>query len=143
MNQDKRSLVPFILLLVLGGALLIGVIFYLSTRPNVMRLGVNAQIVEIRLDSKQIAVAYTDRFSDTQDRQVKFYIDCNEAINRHQIIYCNYETGDVREISFHDLWVGDDIILSIPEREFERLQDSETIQVQQIQLGTQRLNGAA
>ena len=58
------------------------------------------------------------------------------------MIFCNYETHELKDISFDDLQVGDEIILSIQSSEIENFQkDSDTakLKVEQLQLGTQRM----
>ena len=62
-------------------------------------------------------------------------IDCSEIF----LIYCNYETGDVRDISFADLQVGDEVLLSVRESVLDAFQAGDTLQIEQLQLGTQRL----
>ena len=59
------------------------------------------------------------------------------------MIYCNYDTQDVVDITLDDLQVGDEIILAVRSSEIENLQkeDDNTakIAVEQLQLGTQRI----
>ena len=59
------------------------------------------------------------------------------------MIYCNYDTHDVVDITLDDLQVGDEIILTIRNSEIENLQkedDNKTkIAVEQLPLGTQRI----
>ena len=59
------------------------------------------------------------------------------------MIYCNYDTQDVISIDFDDLKVGDEIILTIRSSEIENLQKKDDnkakIEVEQLQLGTQRM----
>lgn len=59
------------------------------------------------------------------------------------MIYCNYDTQDVVDITLDDLQVGDEIILAIRGSEIENLQKEDDnkakITVEQLQLGTQRI----
>ena len=59
------------------------------------------------------------------------------------MIYCNYDTQDVIDITLDDLQVGDEIILTIRSSEIENLQKEDDnkakITVEQLQLGTQRI----
>ena len=59
------------------------------------------------------------------------------------MIYCDYDTGQVVSISFEDLQVQDEIILSIRNSEIENSKDEDnkgrTIKVEQLQLSTQRM----
>lgn len=61
----------------------------------------------------------------------------------NQIIYTNYDTQDVVDITLDDLQVGDEIILAIRSSEIENLQKEDDnkakIAVEQLQLGTQRI----
>ena len=45
----------------------------------------------------------------------------------------------MRDISFADLQVGDDVLLSVRESVLEAFQAGDTLQIEQLQLGTQRL----
>ena len=59
------------------------------------------------------------------------------------MIYCNYNTQDVVDITFDDLQVWDEIILTIRSSEIKNLQmgdgNKSKIAVEQLQLGTQRI----
>ena len=59
------------------------------------------------------------------------------------MIYCDYDTGQVVSISFEDLQVQDEIILSIRNSEIENSKDEDdnarTLKVEQLQLSTQRM----
>ena len=59
------------------------------------------------------------------------------------MIYCDYDTGQVASISFEDLQVQDEIILSIRNSEIENSKDEDdkarTLKVEQLQLSMQRM----
>ena len=56
-------------------------------------------------------------------------------------MYCDYESGEVTDISVDDIAVGDEIIIGIRDSEIKKLQNGEnTVKAEQIQLLTQRLN---
>ena len=59
------------------------------------------------------------------------------------MIYCNYDTHDVVDITLDDLQVEDEIILTIRSSEIENHQKEDNnkakIEVEQLQLGTQRI----
>lgn len=59
------------------------------------------------------------------------------------MIYCDYDTGQVVSISFEDLQVQDEIILSIRNSEIENSKGEDdkgrTLKVEQLQLSTQRM----
>ena len=99
-------------------------------------LGVNAIITEIDKENKTITT------KDSGEEGVlgnNCLIDCSKI----PMIYCNYDKQNVVDISFDDLQVGDEIILTIRSLEIENLQkvdDNKTkIAVEQLQLGTQRI----
>jgi hypothetical protein len=125
---------PFILLLVVFG--IVALLIYYKQNDTVVRMGVNTEIVEINDRDKTMIVSYEDEHNDAN---LKFKVDCNMAINKHQILYCDYQTQMVRELSFDSLRVGDDLILSMDDTEFLQLQNDGVIQALQIQLATQRL----
>ena len=103
---------------------------------NVEHLGLNAEIIEIDSENQMLSVKDLDDAGVFGD---KCAIDCSEAIAQDKILYCNYETDEVKEISFSDLQLGDEIILNIDQTELEQIGKGEAIKANQIQLGTQRL----
>lgn len=104
-----------------------------SKRGEVLHLGVNAVITEV--DAENEAISLRDPENEGIFNE-KCIIDCTET----PIIYCNYSTGEVKMISFADLQIDDSVILSIYDSEMTKLRSGEeTIRVDQVQLGTQRL----
>ena len=95
-----------------------------------LTLGVNAIITEIDKENKIIT---------TKDSGEDCLIDCSKI----PMIYCNYDTQDVIDITLDDLQVGDEIILTIRSSEIENLQKEDDnkakIAVEQLQLGTQKI----
>ena len=103
---------------------------------DVLHLGLNATIIEIDTENHILYV------SDSGNEQVfsgRRAIDCTELIEDEEIIYVDYETHELSVIQFSDLLVGDAVIINAYEK---YLGDplSETLKVEQIQLGTQRLS---
>ena len=103
---------------------------------DVLHLGLNATIIEIDTENHILYV------SDSGNEQVfggRCAIDCTELIEDEEIIYVDYETHELSVIQFTDLLVGDAIIINAYEK---YLNDplAETLKVEQIQLGTQRLS---
>ena len=100
------------------------------TTNKSLTLGVNAIITEIDKENKIIT---------TKDSGEDCLIDCSKI----PMIYCNYDTQDVVDITLDDLQVGDEIILTIRSSEIENLQKDDDnkgkIAVEQLQLGTQRI----
>lgn len=101
-----------------------------------LTLGVNAIITEIDKENKIIT---------TKDSEEKGVLgnDCLIDCSKIPMIYCNYDTQDVIDITLDDLQVGDEIILTIRSSEIENLQKEDDnkakIAVEQLQLGTQRI----
>ncbi len=100
-------------------------------------MGVNATITELDKVNK-ILTAKDSGEKDILGNACR--IDCSEI----PMVYCDYDTQDVASITFDDLQVGDEIILAIRSAEIEKRQtedgDTATIEVEQLQLGTQRLH---
>ena len=101
-----------------------------------LTLGVNAIITEIDKENKIITI------KDSGEEGVlgnDCLIDCSQI----PMIYCNYNTQDVVDITFDDLQVWDEIILTIRSSEIKNLQMGDgnkvKIAVEQLQLGTQRI----
>lgn len=105
-------------------------------KKDPLHLGVNAVITDIDAENKVITVSGCDREDFLGDA---CRIDCSEV----PLIYCNYDTQEVKTISFDDLQVEDEILLSIRHSEIEAFQNADngenTIRVEQLQLGTQRI----
>lgn len=70
----------------------------------------------------------------------KAVIDCAFA----SLLYCDYDTGDLMELSLRDFNIQDEVIIQIYLSELEKLQEdngaSSPLKVKQVQLGTQRLD---
>lgn len=127
--------------LILAAVLTVAVIvlFYLpSTQKNTpehLYAGIDAEILAIDSDTKIIEVAYTNA---TEHTPAKTTLDCERAIARYQILYCDYQTGDVQDLTFDSLRVGDKVILTLEHDEFRQMRDIGRASVYQIQLAAQR-----
>lgn len=106
-----------------------------SSKQELLHLGINAVITEIDTSSQAITVRDADE-SGPLGEQCR--IDCSDV----SLIYCNYETCGVKTISFEDLQVEDAVILSIRDSDLKAFQeeDANELNIEQLQLGTQRLN---
>ncbi len=105
-------------------------------KEDILHLGLNAEIVEID-SSKQIVYV-----SDTEEDAIfggRCAIDCKKLMDSQNIIYVDYDTGEVTLIGLSDLAVGDKVIVNAYESQLNGVFDG-TLEVEQIQLGTQRLN---
>ena len=77
-----------------------------------LTLGVNAIITEIDKENKIITT------KDSGEEGV-LGEDCLIDCSKIPMIYCNYDTQDVVDITLDDLQVGDEIILTIRSSEIE------------------------
>lgn len=101
-----------------------------------LTLGVNAIITEIDKANQTITV------KDSGEEGV-LGEDCLVDCSQIPMIYCNYDTQDVVDITLDDLQVGDEVILTIRSSEIENYQTEDNnkakIEVEQLQLSTQRI----
>ena len=77
-----------------------------------LALGINAIITEIDKENKII-------FTKDNGEEGILGDDCLIDCSQIPMIYCNYDTQDVVDITLDDLQVGDDIILTIRSSEIE------------------------
>ena len=104
-----------------------------TSKEDILHLGINAVITGIDTTDKTITVKDSDEHGILGS---KCLIDCSEI----PLIYCNYRTHQVKDISFDDLEVNDDIILSIRTSEIESYHEQGgVLKIEQLQLGTQRI----
>ena len=97
-----------------------------------VNLTANAVVTEIQDNTITV--------KDAEESDV-FGDECIVECNGIPIIYCDYESGEVTDISVEDIVVGDEIIIGIRDSEIKKLQNGEnTVKAAQIQLLTQRLN---
>ena len=101
-----------------------------------LTLGVNAIITEIDKANQTITV------KDSGEEGV-LGEDCLVDCSQIPMIYCNYDTQDVVDITLDDLQVEDEVILTIRSSEIENHQTEDNnkakIEVEQLQLSTQRI----
>lgn len=103
-------------------------------KQEVTRLGVNVKILEVDEQNKTLKVC------SSEDDKLILFVDCNSAAEKYQILYVDYETNEVQNISFASLQVGDAIALSMDEEVYQNLKKGATIQALSVQLRTQRLH---
>lgn len=121
----------WLLILLLSALLLTGC----TAEEDVLHLGLNAEIVEIDAENHILYV------SDMGNEGVfggRCAIDCTERMEDEEIIYVDYETHDLTVITFEQLTVGDHLVINAYESELNDASDN-ILQVEQIQLGTQRM----
>ena len=89
---------------------------------------------------EQHAVADIGRIGNDEIFGDRCGIDCNEAIEKYNLCYVNYDAeDDVRTIEFDDFKVGDDVIIGLYDSEKENA-FNKTAVAEQVQLATQRMN---
>jgi hypothetical protein len=80
-------------------------------------------------------IAANDRYADLNSSDMRFLSavgkgvlgdDCLIDCSQIPMIYCNYDTQDVVDITLDDLQVGDEIILAIRGSEIENLQKEDS-----------------
>ena len=129
--MKKLLSVLFVLLI------MVGITGCKNTEDDVLHLGLNAIIVEIDHQQQLIYVSDTEHEAVLGERTA---IDCSKAIERYSIFYVDYDsdtTDNLRFIEFEDLMVEDMIILGIYE---SKMNGTDAILVEDIQLSTQRLD---
>ena len=97
-------------------------------------LGVDAVITQVDLDQRTVTV------KDPGEEGV-FGEACLVRCEDAPVLYCAYDTQEIRELSLEDLMVGDESRLGIRATELEALRSGgeAVVTARQIQLGTQRI----
>ena len=100
--------------------------------------GLNAEIIEIDQNNNILYVRDINENAEVFGERCA--LDCNQAIASFKLLYADYGSfGDVRDIEFTDFQVGDSVIITLHDSEFENALDNTAV-AEQVQLGTQRLN---
>lgn len=99
---------------------------------DILHLGLNAEIISVDDQKQELEVTGLQEACIT-------VLHCADAVAQHAIYYVDYRTGASWEIPFDELCVGDQVILSIYEKERSKVATGK-VAVEQIQLGTQRLS---
>ena len=123
----KRKLLVFVIACLLFG------MFGCAAEQDVLHMGVNAVITGVDLEAQTVIVK-------DPGEEGFFGEGCTlvwEA-DAFELIYCDFESGDVREILLSDLEIGDEITVTASESELSGA-ESGTVKIQQIQLMTQRM----
>ena len=101
--------------------------------------GLNAEIIEIDQNNNILYVRDINENAEVFGERCA--LDCNQAIASFKLLYADYGSfGDVRDIEFTDFQVGDSVIITLHDSEFENALDNTAV-AEQVQLGTQRMNG--
>ena len=103
---------------------------------DILHLGINAEIVEIDTDNQ---IVYIVDFGEEKVFGARCSIDCKQLIIDQEILYVDYDTEEVSLIQFADLAIGDKVTINAYESQLASINDG-VIEVEQIQLATQKLN---
>lgn len=105
-----------------------------ASEEDSLCLGVDAVITQVDLDQRTVTV------KDPGEEGV-FGEACLVRCEDAPVLYCAYDTQEIRELSLEDLMVGDEILLGIRATELEALRSGgeAVVTARQIQLGTQRI----
>lgn len=105
-----------------------------------LHLGLNAEVIEIDAEKHILYV------KDMDGQELVFgdrcAIDCTEAIRKQKLIYVDYETEALKDISLEEFQAGDAVIIALYDSEKQKASNGAAI-AEQVQLGTQRMNGQA
>ena len=102
---------------------------------QVLHMGLDVEITDIDANGQLLYVTDLGEEVFGENRA----IDCGSLLREEQLIYVDYETHEIKQIEFSDLQIGDHVIISAYESQLPHTSDGVVV-VEQIQLGTQRLN---
>lgn len=107
------------------------------SQEDFLHVGLNAVITRIDTENQVLTV------KDPADEKIFLdgsFVRCEGC----PVIYCNYDTQELKDIAFEDLQTGDSVLLQIRDSELQALKNCtdgpRRVSATQIQLGTQRLN---
>lgn len=84
-------------------------------------MGSDAEILEIDLQNETLKI----RCPEESIRDTIVVVDCRSAAKGHQILYAEYETDRIEDISLADLQVGDTVTLAMQEDAYQRLKNKQ------------------
>lgn len=106
-----------------------------KTEDDKLWAGLNARIVEI--DTEQMILYVQDINENANVFGQRCALDCKQAAQEKRLIFVDYETHEVTDISFYEFQVGDEIIIELYSSQKEDAKDN-AARAEQVQLGTQR-----
>ena len=104
-------------------------------KEDVLCMGLNARVVEI--DTEQTILYIQDIDESAGVFGQRCALDCKQAAKEKKLIFVNYETSDLTDISFAEFQVGDELVISMLTSQKEGAKDASAM-AEQVQLGTQR-----
>ena len=134
--QGKKKRPPiWVLILVASLALFCGGLVSCQGQKDVLCCGLNAKVVEI--DTQQMILYVQDIDGEAFVFGQRCALDCKQAAQDERLIFVDYETEELTNISFYEFQVGDEIIVELYTSQKEGAKDA-TARAEQVQLGTQR-----
>ena len=135
--QWKKKRLP-IWLFSLTVAVILGCIGLVSckTEEDALWAGLNAKVVEI--DTEQMILYVQDIDESAAVFGQRCALDCKQAAQEERLIFVDYETSELTNISFYEFQVGDEIIIEMYTSQKDGAKDA-SARAEQVQLGTQRL----
>ncbi len=131
----------WVILASMVACLVVGICF-LTNPPakKTMHSGLNARIIGIDKENRIFYVSDIDKSKAIFGE--KCALDCRKAVQDDALIYVNYDAeNDVRNLLFDDFEIGDTIVITLNDEQ-KQLAFNHTAIAEQIQLGTQRMNGS-
>ena len=92
----------------------------------------------MEIDTEQMILYIQDIDENADVFGQRCALDCKQAAQEERLIFVDYETSELTEISFNEFQVGDEIIVEMYTSQKEGAKDN-TARAEQVQLGTQRL----
>ena len=134
--QWKKKRFP-VWLFTLTVVVIFGCIGLVSCRPEQDNewWGLNAKVVEI--DAEQMILYIQDMDEDANVFGQRCALDCKQAAQEDRLIFVDYETNELTNISIYEFQVGDEIIIEMYTSQKEGAKDA-AARAEQVQLGTQR-----
>lgn len=132
-----KKLRPPVWLFALTVIAVLGCIGLVSCKPetDVLCFGVNARVVEI--DPEQMILYVQDIDESTDVFGQRCALDCKQAAGEKRLIFVDYETSELTDISFYEFQVEDEIIVEMYTSQKEGAKNA-SARAEQVQLGTQR-----
>ena len=104
-------------------------------KEDTLWAGLNARVVEI--DTEQMILYIQDIDENANVFGQRCALECKQAAQEERLIFVDYETHELTDISFYEFQVGDEIIVEMYTSQKEGAKDN-TARAEQVQLGTQR-----
>lgn len=104
-------------------------------KNETMWAGLNARVVEIDAEQMILYVEDCDDSAGVFGRRCA--LECRQAAEEYKLLFVDYETSELTEISFAEFQLGDELIIYMYDSQKQGAKDASAV-VEQVQLGTQR-----